>query len=217
MEPVYRVAQRFLKVQAVSTVGTRHGDFADPLSLEVVLTQGDTELDRVVAASAGQTSLWPVRTGNWVYQIPAGLLTDGLPYSVAWRYEMTPNNINVRHQTFVWRPVPAVPRDTDKVVLYGLLADTAGQPMSDHRLVLETYADARTLTTRTGSLELTTDPFGIWHIELPKGQVVRLVFNELSKVVRLPADTARVALSELAPYQPEQQSENLDRYGYPRP
>ena len=221
LTPVYRIAQTFLNIQAVSTAGVRHGALADPVGLEVVLTRGaenlQHEIDRANAASAAsQGRLRQVRTGNWIYQLDPAQLEPGVSYTLRWRFEMTPGNVNVDHQSFTWSPVPALPSSPENVVLFGMLADTLGIPATEKNLIMETFDDVVTLSRRTGQVELTTDVFGLWHVEVPRGKILRFVFNELSKLVEAPAEGGRVALSDLPDYQ---LTDNVrrDRYGYPVP
>ena len=207
--PVYRIVQQFLRIQAIGTRGTRTGDYADPVALEVVVDRGTgetpVEIERVNAATPGQTRLRRLRTGNWMFQVDPAKLDFGVTYTVRWRYEMQPGVVNVAHQSFIWNPVPDVPVDPDNVVLYGMLADTLGAPMSEHRLIMEAYEDPTTLSRRTGQTELATDVFGNWSVEVPKG-----------KIVQAPRDRARAALGELTPFQPRDIIRR-DKYGYPAP
>lgn len=217
--PVYRIVQEFVKVQAIGTSGARQGDPADPVALEVVLTRGGDlshEVERVRAGHTTTAKLRRLRTGSWLYEIPEAQLDIGISYTARWRYEMTPGNVNVVHTSFVWQPIPAVPADATNVILYGLLTDAQGAPLPGQRLVFETYEDPATLTRRTGQLQIVSDAFGIWMLECPKNTVYRIIFNELTRVVQVKTDRARVALSELPPYQPPSELQ-LDKYGYPLP
>jgi hypothetical protein len=215
----YIISRMFHKIQAVATVGTRFGDPVDPVAIEVVLTSGTDNLDHRIEqfqTPCDTKRLWRVRNGQWAFQLEPSLLQPGRPYTLRWRYQMTPGNINVAHDSFIWQPVPELPREPDKTIIYGLMVDVLGMPMSGQRLVMETYRDFSTLMFRVGQAELVSDVFGHWFVEVPKGRLFRFVANEISQIVQSSRAKARTSLSELPSFQPKDVVRR-DRFGYPAP
>jgi hypothetical protein len=217
--PIYRLVQRFLRVEAVGMRGAEHGDLADPLVLAVKLTTADdleTTLDEADMATAGQTRLKRLRCGVWAFDLDPVRLQPGKSYSLRWRFGATPQNINVVRSQFVWNPLPPVPSDPNQVVIYGTLADATGQPVPGARLVIEEFSDYATLSHRLSSSDIISDAFGNWHVELPKRALRRFILGEVSKIIRVPDDKVRASLSELPSFQPKD-IVRVDRYGYPVP
>lgn len=217
--PLYRLVQRFLRVEAVGMRGAEHGDLADPLAIEVILTPADdltTELAKESTTSPVRQRLKRLRCGVWAYDLAPAGLQIGKAYSLRWRFQMTPENTNVVRSNFVWNPLPEVPSSPSDVVIYGTLADAAGAPVAGARLVLEEFRDYATLSHRLGAIDVISDAFGNWSVELPKGALRRFVFNELSKIIRVPREVSRAALNELPAFQPKD-IVRVDRYGYPVP
>jgi hypothetical protein len=217
--PLYRLVQRFLRIEALGMRGAEHGDLADPLVLVVKLTTADdldTTLDEASMVTAGQTRLKRLRCGVWAFDLDPAKLQPGKSYSLRWRFGMTPENVNVVRSQFVWNPLPPVPSDPNQVVVHGTLADATGQPVPGARLVIEEFSDYATLSHRLSSSDIISDAFGNWHVELPKLALRRFILGEVSKIVRVPEDKVRVSLAELPSFQPKD-IVRVDRYGYPVP
>lgn len=216
--PTYRLVQQFLRLEALGMRGARHGDPADPLKLQVVVSDADdldVIVEQVIHGPSTEDKIWRLTTGRWAFQLDPGLYQSGKAYSARWRFEMTPGNVNVARQNFTWRPVPALPHDEGSCVIFGTMTDIAKMPVADARLVVEQYDDVITRSKRVGTVDVTTDAFGLWHLELPRKSLVRFVFGNLSKVIQVP-ELARAALHQLPDYQP-MDILRVDRFGYPIP
>lgn len=216
--PDYRLVQRFKRFEAVGMRGAPHGDSADPVWLEVVVTRSDDAdvvIEQVAMQTAGQDQLKRQRMGVWTFQLDPSKYEIGQSYTASWRFGMHPETSNVSHESFVWNPLPEVPDTPSECVLYGLLADSAGLPVANERIVMEEYRDYVTLSHRLGSLDLVSDVFGYWSVQLPYGTMRRFVLGDLSKIIQVPAK-ARAALGELPGFQPKD-IVRVDSYGYPMP
>jgi len=216
---VYRVAQKFLKIEAVGTLGAAHGDPADPLRIDVRVTPWN-DLTKIIEEAwsdrqADKKRIWKIQTGLWIFQLDPRFYETGKKYVIHFRYEMTPTNLNVVRQDFVWQPVVEFPRESSNCVIRGILTDITGAPVSGQRLVVETYKDYVTLNNRTGQNTVTTDAFGNWAIELPKDSLARFVFGNISQTVKIPTDVANAQLSSLPAYQLGDIAK--DMFGYPFP
>lgn len=216
--PVYRIAQEFLRIEAIGSRGARSGDPADPVDLEARVTLS-SDIHKVVedvflSRVRDKDRLYKLQTGTWIFEIDPRQYDVGKSYTLHWRYAMTPNNVNVVRKNFIWQPVNEKPRLESNCIIYGLLSDVAGVPVSGQRLVVEQYKNFVTLNHRTGQNTVESDAFGLWNIELPRKSIVRIVFGNLSKVIQIP-EKDRVALAEIADFQPAEGQK--DKYGYPFP
>jgi hypothetical protein len=210
---VYRIPQEFIRIEALNTRGANQQDAADPIWLNVRTTFRDdvnTEVESVLAGQSDQ--VWKVQTGLWLFQLTPGKYEAGKAYTAHFRFEMTPGNLNVARKNFVWQPIPDQPHDPDKCIIFGTLMDVAGVPVAEQKLIIEQYSNFITLNHRLAQNTIYSDSFGLWQLELPKNAIVRVVFGDLARVIKVP-DQARVALGEIPDYQPE--SEQRDKYGYP--
>jgi hypothetical protein len=214
---VYRVSHRFVRLEALGTFGTngRYNDPADPIALEVRVTPAD-DIDTTVELATMGTPKKPFRlaTGIWAYDLTEGYYQTGKKYTVHFRYSMTPSAVKVDRYDFVWNPVPSQPREATGCIVHGVVAGVEGNPKPDIRIVVEKYKNFVTLNHREGTFEVVTDVFGNWFAEVPRGTILRFVYNEMSKTITVP-DLPRVALSDAPAYQPA--DGNKDKYGYPLP
>lgn len=217
-EPLYRTVKTFRRIEAIGMRGTNHGDYADPIALNVRVTRGSDLHDTVEELNIAQRNprLRKLRLGHWMFQLDPTLLQPGQVYTVHWKFQMTPGNTNYSRDTFVWDPIPDQPYDLDGVVLFGRLTDAIGMPLPNQVIVLEDYVDYASLTARNSVTEIASDIFGNWQVELKKNQITRLVFSTVSKTVQMPDDTARVFFDDLCSYQARDVLVK-DRYGYPMP
>lgn len=214
----YRIAQRFYRIESVGMFGARHGDPADPLQLQVVVTPSDNAtlvLDSVIAGPGTRDRLWRAAQGLWLFSLLPGSLQPGGSYTANFRFAMTPGNSNVVRQSFVWDSPPALPHDPANCVLYGTMLDMVGQPWSDGHFVLEQYSDYATLNYRTGLIDVNTDAFGNWWIEVPRKALLRAVQGEATTLFVVP-DQATANYADVAPYQLAN-TVQVDRFGYPKP
>jgi hypothetical protein len=215
----YLVVQQFVKIEALGTQGARHGDPADPLYLQVVVTRSDDITDifeNVIARRDTRQKLWRAACGKWVFRLDPRLYQDGASYTVHFKFAMTPNNTNVVRQSFVWAAPMESAHAPDQCLIYGSLKDLQGLPESGGRFVAETYSDIVTLNQRTGLEDVVADIFGNWYVALPKGQLVRFVFGEGAVLVRVPADKDAAEYLTLPRHQPADLVRH-DRFGYPTP
>lgn len=214
---VYRVTHRFVRLEALGTFGAngRYNDPADPIALEVRVTPSD-DIDNTVELATMGTPKKPFRlaTGLWAYDLTEGYYQTGKKYTAHFRYSMSPGAVKVDRYDFVWNPVPAMPRESGNCVVHGVVAGIEGNPRPDIRITVEKYKNYVTLNHREGTFEVVTDVFGNWFAEVPRGTILRFVYNEMSKIITVP-DLARVALSDAPLYQPA--DGNKDKYGYPMP
>lgn len=211
----YRLVQEFLRIEAVGQRGSRHGDPADPTKLRVEVWD-DANKTLVEAVENRESRLWKLVTGRWAFDLDEALLEPSKAYTVKWIYETINGSPNYARQAFVWRAVPTAAHTKEDCVITGALRDIQGLPVNDARLIVEQYRDIVTLTTRTQQQTVTTDVFGNWWIELPKGALVRFVFGDVSKIIRIPRDRDTIALSAV----PELQVAKMirtDAFGYPVP
>jgi hypothetical protein len=144
----------------------------------------------------------------------AALYSAGKQYTVNFIYSMTPSNRKVDRYNFTWAPTPALPRALENCVLYGTVADVAGNPMPDIRVTVEQYRDFVSLNHRVGTMEIVSDVFGNWFVEVPRSTILRFVYGDLFKTIKVP-DLNRVALNDVAAYQPADVAK--DKFGYPLP
>lgn len=218
MALTYRIAQRFYRIESVGMFGARHGDPADPIALQVVVTPGDnmdTVLDSVIAGPGTRNRLWRAAQGLWLFELLPGTLQPGGSYVANFRFSMTPGNSNVTRQPFVWDSAPPVPHDPANCVLYGTMRDMVGQPWSDGHFVLEQYSDYTTLNFRTGLIDVSTDAFGNWWVEVPRKALLRAVQGEKATLFIVP-DQQSADYATIPEYQPAA-TVQLDRFGYPKP
>lgn len=215
--PVYRIAQEFLRIEAIGSRGARSGDPADPVDLEarVTLSSDITKIieQAFISQKEDAKRLYRLQTGTWIFELNPSFY-ERKAYTLHFRYAMTPNNVNVVRKNFFWQPTPDLPRSTDNCIIYGLLSDAAGIPVSGQRLVVEQYDNYVTLNHRTAQNVVESDTFGLWSIELPRKAIARIVFGNLSKVFQVP-EKDRVALAEVPNYQPAEKQK--DKFGYPFP
>jgi len=215
----YIIVQQFLTIEALGMRGARHGDPADPLYLQVVVTAADditNIFETVIAKRETRQRLWRAACGKWAFRLDPQFYQDGKAYTVHFKFAMTPNNTNVVRQSFVWVAPTEQSSMPDHCLVYGSMKDMLGLPESGGRFVAETYQDFVTLNQRTGLEDVVADIFGNWTISLPKGQLVRLVFGEGAVLVRVPADKDAAEYLSLQRYQP-QDIVRHDRFGYPTP
>lgn len=208
----YTLTKSFNNIAALHQRGTKQIDPADPLYLNVVLLAADgTELE---VTPRGQR-LWRIVTGTWAFTLDPGILTPGESYTVSWRYAMAPGIDNASTDSFVWQPVPVLPHEPDTCIVSGTLKDVHAIPVNDAKLIVEQYRDMVTQTKRVYQQTTETDVFGHWWIELPHDAVVRFVFGDVAKVVRVP----QLASATLASIAPLQLSDivRVDAFGYPLP
>jgi len=235
----YRIAHRFTRVEAMGSFGGlgRANDPADPLSLMVRITDS-VDVSNVIetATTARPTSGSPdplnlitqlpevnipatsgrvpyrAATGLWTYDITPALYQAGKQYNVSWRYEMTPGNLRVEHTGFVWNPPPTKARDSSHCVVADTLLDLAGNPQPLERIVIEQYEDTFALSNRLDSVDVQTDVFGNWYIELPRKAMVRVLINDRPRVIFVPDDYFSL-LSQIPDAQPK--DVRKDAFGYP--
>lgn len=215
----YLVVQQFVQLEALGMRGARHGDPADPLYLQVVVTASDditNIFESTIARKDTRTKLWRAACGKWAYKLDPRLYQDGKSYTVHFKFAMTPNNTNVVRQSFLWAAPMEGSNQPGRCLIYGSMRDMQGLPESGGRFVAETYSDFVTLNQRTGLEDVVADIFGNWYISLPKGELVRLVFGEGAILVRTPADQDAAEYLSLKRYQPHDLV-RLDRFGYPTP
>jgi len=217
--PVYRIGQEFIKIEATGTRGAKHADPADPVWLNVRVTPSDDiekVIESVIAGKDAESNkkLYKIQTGLWVFELTPGFYEVGKGYTCHFRFEMTPNNMNVVRKSFTWQPVPEQPHLPENCVIHGILQDVTGVPVSDQRLVIEQYKNFITLNHRTGQNTVTSDAFGNWMLELPRKALVRVVFGNITKVIEIP-DKDRAALNEIPDFQPA--ASQRDKFGYPFP
>jgi len=216
--PVYRLVQRFVRIEAVGMRGARHGDAEDPLSIQVAVTPSDNinvVVETVSTAPTTRDRLWRVATGIWAFQLNPALYESGKSYTVHYRYMPTPNNTQVTRRSFVWDPVPEQAHGDTQAILHGTLLDFGGLPAVDGHVIVETYQDYVSLNQRTGARDITSDAFGHWWVEVPQNTFLRLVGGSAARLVRIGSVT-RADAAELKDYQP-QALLRLDRFGYPIP
>lgn len=218
MTPLYTIVQEFLKIEAVGTWGASNGTPFNPIRINAYVTASDNLGVNVESRDTINNNdapfLYRVANGRWALKLCPELYQQGKSYTVGFRYWATPENVNVLRQTFIWSPVPSLPRNSDNCIVYGHLKDLAGLPVCDQILIVEKYKNLVTLNERETQSTVKTDAFGLWYIELPTSAVFRIVFGNLSKVIQVPFKTMS-ALSEIADYQPAPSLR--DKFGYPFP
>lgn len=219
MVPRYRIAQRFVKIEAVGSPDARSAEPADPLQLQVAVTPSNN-INRVIESVHADVStrqrLWRASPGHWLFELDPALYQPGQAYTIHYRFSMTPNALSVARQSFTWDPVPEQAHDASMLVVHGTLFDGQNLPVSGGGFVVEQYTDVVTLSRRTSAVDVSSDAFGNWSVELPRGALTRFVFGTEVDIRRLPSDTGRVAYSELAAFQPADLLRK-DKYGYPFP
>lgn len=221
---IFRVAHRFVRLEALGVVGQagRYNDLADPQTLEVYVTPADDIKRRLQEGKArmrdhGQSNEpFKLATGVWGYDLDEAYYAQGQRYTIHWKYEMTPGNVKVDRSAFVWNPPPKYARDTANCVVWGTITDLTGTPIDDVRITVEQYRDALTMNQRVSAVDIATDLFGNWYIEVPRGAILRFVRDDLVKVVKVPTDTGATAFSKLPEWQPADASRK-DKFGYPFP
>jgi hypothetical protein len=216
---VYRIAHHFVRVEALGNVGQagRINDPQDPITLEVRVTDADdlTKIIETVDISSNlKNKPFRLSTGVWGFDLNPGLYSPGKKYVAHFRYTMTPNNLKVDRLPFTWDPVPEFARLPTHCVVYGMLGDIAGNPISNFEITVEQYKDALTLNHRLGAITTISDIFGNWFIEVERGTLLRFVYGELEKIVVVP-QLGRAQLSQIPPWQPA--DVRKDRFGYPLP
>lgn len=219
MDPIYQIAQRFVRFESVNAPNARSADPADPLQLQVVVTPSNNinaVIETAIMEPATRERLWRAGVGHWIFKLNPALYQTGIGYTVHYRYTMTPNAVQVTRQNFVWEPVPEVPHAPSNCIVYGTLMDGAGLPVSGGTFVIERYADLVSLTKRLSAVDVLTDPFGNWAVELPRDSAIRVVFGHDIDMRIVPSSLNRVNYTDLAIYQPAE-SVRKDRYGYPYP
>lgn len=216
--PIYRIAKDFLRIEALGTQGSRSSDPADPIELNCRVTEsGDTSKiieEGFSTKTEDKERVLRLQTGRWAFQLNPGLYESRKQYTLNFRYYMTPGNLSVDRANFTWDPVPLKPSLPENCVIFGTLVDLSGVPVVGERLVVERYRDMATLNEREAENVVTTNSFGLWAIELPRKALVRFVFGNLSKVVKVP-DVDSAALSSVPEHQPAQG--RVDKFGYPFP
>ena len=215
----YLIAQRFIRIEALGTVGARHGDPADPLYLQVAVTRSDDITDvieDVIATSSSRSRLWRAGVGKWLFRLNPALYQAGAKYTAHFKFTMTPNNTNVVRQSFEWNTPLQHPITPSHCLLYGGLRDISGFPESGGRIVVEQYSDFVTLNQRTGIEDVVADVFGNWYISLPKGSLVRVVSGSSSDLIQIPTNKDVADIVSLPRFQPRDLIRK-DRYGYPLP
>lgn len=219
--PRYSVAQTFLRREAVpgnaavqNVRGGARNEPADPYTLQVLLVNAATPTRAVEQIQVPHERIRRLYSGTWAYELPQGLIVQST-YIVNWIYQFQGGNPQTTFQQVTFTPVPERPSRPDHCVLYGMLSDSAGLPYGNQRIVIERYVDVVTLNRRVDAPVVTSDAFGMWYLELPVGQVVRVVFGELTKVIQIP-QLDRAALSAIPEYQPTSTG-RVDAFGYPLP
>lgn len=210
---IYRIVQEFLRIEAIGMRGSRHGDPADPVALQVRVTLS-SDIATVMEEVEVGAQLYKLQTGLWAFQLVPSRYQAGVAYTVHFRYEMTPGNLNVTRKNFVWAPVPAAPRLSGNCVVTGALFDVGGAPVPEQRLVVEQYQSIVTLNERTAMNTIVSDAFGNWFFEIPHGALVRFVFGNVTKIIKVP-ELAQAALSSIPEFQPT--GVQTDKFGYPFP
>jgi hypothetical protein len=198
----------------------------DPIWLHVRVTPSDdlqTEMESALMQGTDphgvvvtELSKFPYRlfTGTWGYDLDPMVYQPGKSYTIHWRYSVQPNVMAVVRSTFVWQPVPQLPREVDGCILSGVLSRGGGVPVPGARITIEEFKDFVTLNHRVGSVDVTTDAFGAWWVELPRNSIQRVIFGEQIRTIRLP-DVAAIALKDAPDYQPL--DGRKDAFGYPMP
>jgi hypothetical protein len=212
---VYRITQKFIRIEAVATRGQSQQDAADPIYLNVcTVRNSDKSIVENYVAGSSVPQIFRVETGTWAFDLNPNLYQKGQSYTCLFKYNMTPNNENVVHQPFIWNPLPSAPREQTNCIVYGLMTDIARNPLPGRTIVLEEYKNFVTLNNRIHQNTLITDAFGYWMLEMPQGAIARSIVGDLIKVFQVPiAETA--ALREIPVYQPA--ATQTDTYGYPMP
>lgn len=219
MSLVYRIAQKFVRIEALGTRGARDGDPQDPTRLNCRTTFSDDTSKVVEDAYSNRpedtSRIVRIQTGLWAFQLNPACYQPGSKYTLHFRYEMTPGNGNVVRKDFTWLPVEETPSLPANCIVYGTLVDVTGTPVSDARLIVERYSNLATLNHREAENAIATDAFGVWSIELPRKALARFVLGNLSKVVQVP-DAPRSALSDIPEFNASS-SAIVDKFGYPYP
>ena len=213
--PDYRLTQEFLAIEAVGSRGSRTADPRDPVALEVDIVDDALNVVIEVLRRDDPTRLWRVVVGRWAVHLNPDVLLAGKTYTARFRYEMATGVENVVRQSFVWQPTPAGAHDPGYCQLSGALRDLQGNPLGFSSLVVEEYEDIITLTRRTRQMTVQTDAFGLWYVDVPHDAMVRVVFGDVIKIVRVPPLPA-AALRDLPALQPAQLV-RTDVFGYPFP
>lgn len=213
-----RVTHKFGRLEALGTYGSagRLNDAADPVTLEVRVTNGDIEtIIESLRMVPPNTRVFRLATGHWAADLDASLYVEGTIYTVHFRYEMTPGNLKVDRFTFTHRDPMPIAHDADKCAIYGTAVDMLGAPIAQEDVTVETYKDIVTMTKRTGQRTIRTDVFGNWSVDLPKEILARFVLGEAAKIVRVPT-TNRSSLAAIPAFQPADAGQK-DRFGYKYP
>jgi hypothetical protein len=151
-------------------------------------------------------------TGTWAVELNPDLYQSGRQYVIHWRHAMQPKVLAVQRTNFVWQPIPKEPR-SDGCVMYGTVTRNR-VPVADAHLVVEEYRDYLTLTRRLSQIDISTDAFGNWWVEVPRNSIQRFVFNEESVAVFVPDDSC-ASLSSARRWTALDVPK--DAYGYPIP
>jgi len=222
----YRTSQEFIRIEAIGSRNEIQSDRADPVWLHVRVTPADdlsNEIESALMQGANPNGVnvteqakYPYRiaTGIWGYDLDEQLYEYGKSYVIHWRFAMQPQVMSVVRSPFIWQPVPQVPRDSSNCILTGVMSRVGGIPMSGARIIIEQFKDFVTLTHRLGSFEVTTDAFGNWWVEVPRGSLQRVIFGEQIRTIKIP-DVSRISLKDVVEYQPG--DGRKDTFGYPYP
>ena len=193
-------------IEAATTVRpTSAAAAADPLNIITQLPEVD------LPAISGRLP-YRAATGLWSYDLTPELYQAGKQYNVSWRYEMTPGNLRVEHTGFVWNPPPKRARDSSHCVVSDSCFDLTGTPQTLKTITIEKYEDTFALNNRIDSVDIQTDIFGNWYIELPRKSIVRILIDARPRVIAVPDDYYAV-LSQIPDLQPK--DVRKDAFGYP--
>jgi hypothetical protein len=220
-----RATQDFTRTEAIGPRNAVVADPADPLWLHVRTTD-DTgaEVESAMLPNTPtygnvvtQLSKYPYKlfTGTWAYELTPQLYLPNKQYTIHWRYALIPQVMAVVRNNFTWQALPQMPREVDGCVLYGCLSRVGGSPITNARVVIEQYKDFVTLNHRLGSVEVSTDAFGNWWLEVPRNSIQRVIFGETIRTVKIP-EVERIALKDCKDYQPDVDGRK-DSFGYPMP
>lgn len=218
----YRATQDFYRIEALVTA---RNDPADPLWLNVRITPADDLTNEIESALVDgaqphgvvvtQNSRHPYRlfTGTWAYDIDQALYEVGKQYTIHWRFSMQPDVLNVVRTNFVWQPVPNTPREPTGCILSGVVTRNR-VPVAGARVIVEEYKNFLTLNHRLTTVDVTTDAFGYWWIEVARGSVQRLILGEMIEAIKIP-DQPCISMADA----PRWSADDLpkDQFGYPVP
>lgn len=223
----YRASQEFMRIEAIGPLNNAHADPMDPIWLHVRVTPADdlnTEIESAIMRGVAPNGVvvtdvakFPYRlsTGLWAFDLDPMRYQPNKAYTLHWRYSVQPGVMAVIRSNFVWQPVPQTPREADGCILYGTMSRGSGVPVPGARIVIEQFRDFVTLNHRVGSLDVMTDAFGAWWVEVPRNTIQRVIFGDQIRTVRIP-DLASISLASASEYQPDIDGRK-DAFGYPMP